>query len=182
IIDFADRGDSLRTWTDKGVKFVRERITPLSLPRLLSAHARGGDLIIDLAWSVEFFDISQWAHEHDVIYVNASLESWDPEGETHRKPTLEKTLYARYSKLLPIIPTRRNGATAVIDHGSNPGLVSHFVKAGLLDLGKAMLREKSVPVARRRRLEKYLENEDFAHLAYELEVKVIHCSERDTQR
>lgn len=182
IIDFADRAAALRPWIDKGVNFVRERITPLSLPRLLSAHARAGDLIIDLAWSVEFFDISQWAHEHDVIYVNASLESWDPEGEAHRKPTLEKTLYARYSKLLPMVPARRNGATAVIDHGSNPGLVSHFVKAGLLDLGQAVLKEKTFPAPRRRKLERHLENEDFAQLAQELDVKVIHCSERDTQR
>jgi homospermidine synthase len=30
-----------------------------------------------------------------------------------------------------------NGPTAVITHGANPGLVSHFVKQALLDIASA---------------------------------------------
>ncbi len=181
VIDFADRTASLKPWIDRGLRFFPERVTPFSLARLLSTHARSGDLIIDLAWSVDFFDIVQWAHENEVLYVNASLESWDPTAEMHRKPTLEKSLYSRYTKLLPLIEKWRGGATAVVDHGSNPGLVSHFAKAGLLDIGTAVLRENQLSVARKRRIERLLEAETFPQLARELGVKVIHCSERDTQ-
>ncbi|HOF09420.1 MAG TPA: saccharopine dehydrogenase C-terminal domain-containing protein [Opitutaceae bacterium] len=182
VIDFADRAGALAPWIAKGLQFVRERITPLSLARLLSAHARRGDLIIDLAWSVDFFEIVEWAHEHEVLYVNASLESWDPAEETHRKSTLEKSLYARYTKLLPLRQRWGRSTTALVDQGANPGLVSSLVKQGLLDLGAAILAQHKGTSATARKLQRLIETEDFPALARALEVKVIHCSEWDTQR
>jgi homospermidine synthase len=73
---------------------------------------------------VDFFDIVRWAHDNDVLYVNASLESWDPSAETYRKPLVEKSLYNRYSKLLTMVaaganPRRRSWITARIP-GSFP--------------------------------------------------------------
>jgi homospermidine synthase len=182
VIDFVDRTAALKPWIEKGLRFFHERVTPFSLARLLSTHVRAGDLIVDLAWSVDFFDIVQWAHDNEVLYINASLESWDPTAEMHRKPTLEKSLYTRYAKLLPLIEKWRGGTTAVVDHGANPGLVSHFVKAGLLDIGAAVLRENKLSAARKRRIERLLADEAFPELARELGVKVIHCSEWDSQR
>jgi len=182
VIDFADREEVLRPWINKGVRFVRDRVTPLSLPRLLSTHVGRGGLIIDLAWSIDFFDILEWAHHNQVLYVNASLESWDPWSDMHSKSCLEKSLFTRYQRLLPLAGRWQNTTTAVIDHGANPGLVSHFVKQGLLDIGAEAARENDLPRAQGRRLERLVEEEKFAELARELGVKVIHCSEWDTQR
>ena len=36
------------------------------------------------------------------------------------------------------------GPTAVLEHGANPGLISHFTKQGLLDIGKRLLADKKV--------------------------------------
>ncbi len=182
VIDFADGEEVLRPWTNKGLRFVQERVTPLSLPRLLSTYAGRGDLIIDLAWSIDCFEILEWAHRNGVLYVNASVESWDPASDMHSKSSFDKSLYARYQNLLPLAERWQNGPTAVIDHGANPGLVSHFVKQGLLDIGTKLLQENRMPAARVRRLERRMEQHEFAHLARELGVKVIHCSEWDTQR
>ena len=182
VIDFADREPALRRWLNRGVRFVRERVTPLNLPRLLSTYVGRGDLIIDLAWSIDSFDILEWAHNNEVLYVNASLESWDPVADMHSKSSIDKSLYARYQKLLPMAGEWRQAVTAVIDHGANPGLVSHFVKQGLLDIGAKALRENRLPRAQARRMERMLEEQRFADLARTLGVKVIHCSEWDTQR
>lgn len=182
VIDFADRSAVLRTWMEKGLHYVRERITPFTLGRLLAAHARRGDLIIDLAWSVDFFDIVRWAHDHEVLYVNASLESWDPGEEMHQKTPLEKSLYSRYVRLLPLKAAWTKGATAVVDQGANPGLVTPMVKSGLLDIAAASLKESHLAASAARRLERLAHDEDFANLARQLGVKVIHCSEWDTQR
>ena len=182
VIDFEDRGDVLGPWLNRGLRFVRERVTPQNLRRLLAAHAGPGDLIIDLAWSIDFFDIVQWAHDHHALYVNASLESWDPSAEMHRKSTIEKSLYARYLKVLPLVEAWRGSATAVVDHGANPGLVSHFVKQGLLDIAAREAAEKDVGAARARKLRHLAERQSFGELARALGVKVIHCSEWDTQR
>ena len=182
VIDFADREEALRPWIAKGLRFVRERVTPTNLPRLLSTYVGRGGLIIDLAWSIDCFDILEWAHNNEVLYVNASLESWDMAGEDMHKSALDKSLYARYERLLRIAAKWAQTTTAVIDHGANPGLVSHFVKRGLLDIGAKVLRENRMARTRARRIERFLKEESFPELARELGVKVIHCSEWDTQR
>lgn len=182
VIDMADRTAELKPWIERGVHFVHERVTACSLERLLTKHARAGDLIVDLAWSIDFFDIVRWAQQNEVLYINASLEGWDPGAEMQRKPALEKSLYLRYAKLLPLIVKSRGRTTAVVDHGANPGLVSHFAKAGLLDIGASMLDENGLSKVHKRRIDRLVEEEAFPQLARELQVKVIHCSERDTQR
>ena len=181
VIEFAER-PPLRPWLAKGVRLVRERVTPANLDRLLAKHAGPGDLIIDLTWSIDFFAIAEWARDHDVLYTNASLESWDPSMELEDKPVLDKSLYARYVLALERLPRWRDAATAVVDHGTNPGLISHFVKRGLLDIAARALRSRSGEKAERARLERLVADGAFAELARALGVRAIHCSERDTQR
>ena len=36
------------------------------------------------------------------------------------------------------------GPTAVIEHGANPGLISHFVKQGLIDIGQSLIADKKL--------------------------------------
>ena len=35
------------------------------------------------------------------------------------------------------------GPTAVLEHGANPGLISHFTKQGLMDIAEAVLSDGS---------------------------------------
>jgi homospermidine synthase len=65
----------------------------------------------------------------------------------------------------------RDSPTAVVDHGANPGLVSHFVKRALLELDRALRKGAARPSSR----------EDWASLARDLGVTLIQVSERDTQ-
>ena len=146
VIDFEDCEEVLRPWLRRGARFIRERVTPTNLTRLLSTNVGRGDLIIDLAWGIDFFDILEWAHNNQVLYVNASLESWHPSAEMASRSSIAKSQYANYAKLLPIAAQWGQATTAVIDHGANPGLVSHFVKQGLLDIaGKGAAREPAAP-------------------------------------
>jgi homospermidine synthase len=73
------------------------------------------------------------------------------------------------------------GPTAVLEHGANPGLISHFTKHALLDIAKTCLDEKKFSGAAAERIADHAKAQAFNHLAHELGVKVIHCSERDTQ-
>ena len=49
--------------------------------------------------------------------------------------------YALRETMLKLVPKYRGGPTAVIAHGANPGLVSHFVKQALVNLAKRHRRE-----------------------------------------
>jgi len=73
-----------------------------------------------------------------------------------------------------------NGATAIVDHGANPGLVSHFTKRALTDIAKKILIE-NLRTREGRLLKRRWKNADFAKLAQLEGVKTIHISERDTQ-
>jgi len=73
------------------------------------------------------------------------------------------------------------GPTAVIEHGANPGLISHFTKQALLDIAQRALAEDKFSGAQREKIAHHAKARNFNHLAHQLGVKVIHCSERDTQ-
>jgi homospermidine synthase len=74
----------------------------------------------------------------------------------------------------------QNGATAVLDHGANPGLVSHFTKMALIDIGRKIVAEKPGD-PRRKTIEEALAAGRFNTLAQAVGLKATHISERDTQ-
>jgi homospermidine synthase len=73
------------------------------------------------------------------------------------------------------------GPTAVLEHGANPGLISHFAKQGLVDIAEAVLSDRAARGSAADAIRRHLESRSFNRLAQALGVRVIHCSERDTQ-
>jgi homospermidine synthase len=152
-----------------------------------------GDIIVDVSWNVETFDLLAWCGEHDVRYLNTSLEEWDPYGDIENKSPYERSLYSRQMRVR-LLKDRLNSRarpspTAILDHGANPGLVSHFTKRALLEIATTML-DKGLPAptgvdnAAFEKLiaaaEEHVEG-SFARLSQATGTKVIHISERDTQ-
>ncbi len=182
VLDFEDKRRELAPWLKKGVKFLRGRIMKENLSPLLSRYLSAGDLLIDLAWNIGACDILQWCHDNGVLYVNTSTELWDPyTGAADKHPT-ERTLYVRHMALRSMAAAWKDtGPTAVIEHGANPGLISHFAKKGLLDIAGRLLGEKKVKGPGADRLRQLSRDRVFNELAMALGVKVIHISERDTQ-
>lgn len=179
VMDFEDKSKQLKPFTETGIKFVQEKIIPENLDALLQKYAGDNGLIIDLAWNIWAGDILKWCHDHNTLYVNTSVELWDP---YEPKDIFDKTLYWRQMQLRDMKKKwPEDSVTAVVDHGANPGLISHFVKQGLIDIADKVIKEKKASDADIEKIKEYKEKLDFPHLAQILGVKVIHCSERDTQ-
>ncbi len=182
VMDFEDKAAKLRPWTARGVRYVRDRVTRENLGRLLGRHLSAGDLLIDLAWNIDCCAILQWCHDHGVPYVNTSTELWDPYAGAANKHPTERTLYWRHMKVRALAAGwSERGPSAVIEHGANPGLISHFTKQGLLDVGAAVLADRKARGKAAEEIRQLMADQKFNHLARRLGVKVIHCSERDTQ-
>ena len=183
ILDFEDLRHRIPATLEAGVSYVCDRITPESMDRLLDAHLGAGDLLIDLAWNIDCGEIVQWCHDHGVLYINTSVELWDPYTEAPDQPPPERTLYVRHMALRRRVQAWSSpGPTAVVEHGANPGLVSHWTKRALSDLAVATLAEVAdLHPARRGRLEEALADDAWNRIAMETGTKVIHISERDTQ-
>ena len=78
IMEFDPNAAALRPWIERGMHFVEQRVTPENLNALLQEHLSAGDLLIDLAWNIDCCEIVQWCHDHGVLYINTSVELWDP--------------------------------------------------------------------------------------------------------
>jgi homospermidine synthase len=181
LIDFVDKSRSLKKYTNQGLRYICEKITPKNLDQILSQYLGNGGLLFDLAWNIDANDIIKWCHDHNVLYVNTSVEVWDPTEGFLTRSLLEKSLYLRQMKLLELSRDWKDAPTAVVDHGANPGLITHFVKQGLLDIAARTCADKKVSPKDEQEIVHLAKNRDFALLAQKLGVKVIHCSERDTQ-
>lgn len=165
-----------------GVHYVQERLTHESYREQLQRHVGPGDILLDLAWNLETTALLDWCRQHGVRFLNTSVELWDPYSGHECRPITELTLYQRQMEIDDLIAKwgDNSGPTAVLDHGANPGLVSHFTKQALTEIAQRILKEKPLD-PRFGALRHALEHRHFNELAHLTGVKVIHVSERDTQ-
>ena len=182
VMDFENRRKVLQPWLKRGVRFVRKSVTRGNLGSLLGKYVRAGDVIIDLAWNIDCCEILQWCHDHGVLYVNTSVELWDPYENAKNAPPQKMTLYWRHMNVRRMTAKwSAPGPTAVVEHGANPGLISHFTKQGLIDIGHRLIADKRATGRKADDIRQLIAERTFNRLAMKLGVKVIHCSERDTQ-
>src|SRR4051794_36606065 len=181
VLDMVDNRDRIADVLGAGVRYEIGRITPENLGAELSRHLGAGDVCVDLAWNIDTCTILEWCRAHGVRYINTSTELWDPYEDAATTHPLDRTLYVRHMARRRMISRwgDNRGPSAVVEHGANPGLVSHFTKQALEEIGA---RAVSDGVAGDRAgVEAALAEGRHNDLAHLLGVKVIHISERDTQ-
>jgi homospermidine synthase len=161
-----------------GATYVQDQLTRENMDQFLSKYLSAGDFLLDLAWNIDANAIIEWAHDHGVIYLNTSVEEWDPYAAGAARNPTERTLYWRHMKLRKLTNTwGGKGPTAIVEHGANPGLVSHLTKKALFDIATKAIKDGKDGAGVK---EAYV-SENFPSLAHKLGVKVIHIAERDTQ-
>ncbi|MGP9821521.1 saccharopine dehydrogenase NADP-binding domain-containing protein [Salinarimonas sp. NSM] len=148
---------------------LREETYRDDLARLLGP----GDLLVNLAVSVDCLDLADWCQRNGVLYIDTAFEPWDGDVFEERLPPEQRTVYWYHAQARGRAREswRPGGPTAVFGHGANPGLVSHFVKAALLQAAESVEPGAVPPTSR----------VGWAELARTLDVRVVHFSERDTQ-
>lgn len=183
VMDFVDCSHlpSLQAAMKEGVKYVQEKIERATMAQQFGKYLGAGDMLIDLAWNIGATDILSWCHDHGVLYINTSVEMWDPYEDWEHKLTTDRTLYVRHMAIREMVKSwKEPGPTAILEHGANPGLVSHFTKRGLLDIAKKVIAEKPMD-PRVKDLGQAVDAGNYPRIAQLLSVKVIHISEIDTQ-
>jgi homospermidine synthase len=80
IIDMVDNRhrDSVEMAVQKGVKYVEHKITEHNLQKTLERFVTKDSLLIDLAYSIDTVTLLEYCHENNVLYINTSIEEWDP--------------------------------------------------------------------------------------------------------
>jgi homospermidine synthase len=182
VLESRDNRSRIESLLEQGVQYVQVEITKDNLTDVLSAHLGDGDLLIDLAWNIDLGELLEFCRTRNVRYLNTSTEVWDPYGNAASQHPRERTLYWRHMALRKLLATwgSNDGPSAVIEHGANPGLVSHLVKKALIEIADAVLRDGHL-ATRHDDIRRAMSEERYNSLAYLLDVKVIHIAERDTQ-
>jgi homospermidine synthase len=154
-----------------GVRFEINPLTRENFRAVLDARLSRGDFLVNLSVDVASAALIEFCSERDVLYLDTCIEPW-PGG--HTDPALSASQRSNYGQREVALALRRKfpqSTTAVLTHGANPGLISHWVKQGLVNLARDILGETEIPASQ----------PEWARLAMRLGVKSIHCSERDTQ-
>lgn len=182
VVDMVDRRDRIAGSLASGVRYEQDRVTPENLDTFLSARVGEGDLLLDLAWNIDNPTILQWCRDHGVRYLNTSVELWDPYDRLVDTPPIDRTLYVRHMQLRRMIAgwSHNRGATAVLEHGANPGLVSHWVKQALREIATRMLTDGLAGGASTT-IEAALERNEFNQLGMLTGTRVVQVAERDSQ-
>lgn len=155
-----------------GVEFVVEQLTPENYAGVLTKHLSSGDFLLNLSVETSSNDLIIWCQKNNVLYVDTSTERWPGFSVDASLTPEQRTNYAQREDFLKLKEKYKEGSTAIVNHGANPGLVSHFIKAALLDIAIAT----GVDVAKTPQT-----REEWAALMQTLKVRVIQTAERDTQ-
>jgi len=154
-----------------GVKVHKETLTRENFRRVLNPLVGRGDFLLNVSVDVSSIALIKFCWEKGAMYLDTCIEPW-PGGYTDPTvPAARRTNYALREEALALRNGNARAPTAVLTHGANPGLVSHFVKQALLNIASDLSIESGNPKSRA----------EWGDLARRIGVKVIHIAERDTQ-
>jgi homospermidine synthase len=169
IISAEPRGDNVAA--QYGVRFVETALTRQNYRGVLEPLLNSGDFLLNVSVEVSSVALVELCQEKGVLYLDTCIEPW-PGGYTD--PSLSPSARSNYALREGALALRQRyptGPTAVLTHGANPGLVSHFVKQALVDLARIADPAAAPP----------LDRTGWAQLTERLGIKAIHIAERDTQ-
>lgn len=172
IVTAAETGRAVAA--EYGVEFIVNPLTQENFRQVLGPMLGRGDFLLNLSVDVSSLALVKLAHEKGALYLDTCIEPW-PGGYTDPNvPPSLRTNYALREQALALRAAIKGGPTAVLTHGANPGLVSHLTKQALLNIAADTSASTSAGADPKSR-------EEWAALAHQLGVKVIHIAERDTQ-
>ena len=160
---------------DRGYAFVHQSVTKENYRDLLTPFLTVGDgqpFIVNLSVDTGSLDLMKFARELGALYIDTVVEPWLGFYFDNSAGPAARSNYALRETVRAEKAASPGGPTAVSCCGANPGMVSWFVKAALLNIAKDTGVAAAKPTSR----------EGWAKLMQSLGVHGVHIAERDTQR
>lgn len=130
-----------------------------------------GDLLIDFADAVGTREICDWCASKNIMYLNTGEADWpDNWYSIFNENELKHEIRKKYA-----LDETKNKYPIVLQHGNNPGLVSHFVKAGIEYIANKQLKRDKI-------LHKLIKENKYNEAAQKLGLRMIHVNDIDLQK
>ena len=148
--------------------FLTYEINRENFKSLFEKYLTRGDLLIDFADTVGTRDILEWCAQNNIMYINTGEADW-PENwySIFNENKLKNEIREKYHG--------KNKCPIVLQHGNNPGLVSHFVKKGIEYIVHTQYKKD-------KQLKKLVMNHQSKEAARILNIKMIHVNDIDLQK
>ncbi len=146
--------------------FVVSQVTRENYKEVFAPYLGEGDLLIDFADTVGTKDICQWCAENRIMYLNTGEADWPD----HWYCIFEENGYKNELKQ----KYAGEGYPIVLQHGNNPGLVSHFVKAAIEYIVHTQFKKD-------KHLKELVKTGQFNQAARALGIRMIHVNDIDLQ-
>jgi homospermidine synthase len=150
-----------------GFAFQVAWLTPANYEIILSALLAPEDVLLNLTYGVSSIDLIILCQRKRVLYLDTSIETWNTSDASAPMSSFDRRLLA-----LGHAARSAPGSSALICHGANPGLITHFVKRALLEVSAALSGWRLAPPSN---------STGWATLARDLGVAAINISEMDSQ-
>lgn len=154
-----------------GVRFFRVALTPENLRSELAPKLSEGDFLVNLSVDVSSVELVRLCHEEGALYIDTCIEPWFGAYIDDSVPPAQRSNYMLRESVLALRRALGAGPTALVAHGANPGLVSHFIKQALLNIAEDTTGAVAPPV----------NQPEWSALARALGIRAIHIAERDSQ-
>jgi len=154
-----------------GVAFHVSPLTEQNYLSVLEPLLSEGDFLLNLSVDVSSLALIRLCWRRGVLYLDTCTEPWGGRYTDDSLTLSQRSNYALREEVLAFRLDKRDGPTAIMTQGANPGLASMFVKQALLNIAEDSDMSVGKPAC----------YEEWAQLAQRLQIKVIHIAERDTQ-
>ncbi|MDY8107872.1 homospermidine synthase [Fulvimarina sp. 2208YS6-2-32] len=175
VIDPVD--DDKHLLDERGIRFVKEAVTRQNYRDLLTpllTEGEGQGFCVNLSVDTGSLDLIKLCRELGVLYIDTVVEPWLGFYFDKSMSNADRTNYALRETVRKEKRDNPGGTTAVSCCGANPGMVSWFVKQGLVDVANAIGIDYEEPA--------FDDRNGWAKLMKKTGVKGVHIAERDTQR
>ena len=170
ILTADDRGQ--KEAEEYGIKFVINPIQRDNVEQVLGPMLGKGDFLLNLSVDVSSTVLIEYCMQRGVFYLDTCIEPWHGMYTDGSLSLASRSNYGLREEALKLGKKYPKAATIVLTHGANPGLISHWVKQGMVNIARDVAGgDVKIPKTR----------EEWGRFAMKLGVKVIHCAERDTQ-
>jgi len=160
-----------KNYGNSGATYVHMSLDANNVIDALNKYCGPNGFIAQMATVVHSPTIIEWCRINNSLYTDTGNGFWADKWANEDKIPMENRTQYSVQEELRADYKNLSGPTAIVCHGANPGIISQFIKKGLIDLVDELGFDYTTPTTRA----------EWAKLMQRSGTKVIHCSERDTQ-
>lgn len=122
----------------RDVRVVTELVTESNYRDLLGRHSDPGTIIVETANEIDTADVAVWCNENGRHFVNTVGDIWRHKANqwSNHYRNIDDLLWRIVGPLTELQGAGRGGATSLLMHGANTGMVNQWLKRAIADLAK----------------------------------------------